>query len=103
MDRKEIPLQKETVRADSPTPALGPVELDLPAGRAFCVDAVSCTLINIAHNNGCKYAVIISAGQSDEGKLFGTLAAFTPDEARSFAASLLHTADLCDGGQKGLN
>lgn len=102
MADKIIPLEKETVCDRMTTPPLGPVELELPNGTAQCHDAASCTLITIEHDNGHKYLVIVSTMPMG-GRLIGSLAAFTPDEARNFAASLLHSADLCDGGQQGLN
>lgn len=102
MADKTIPLEHDTIHDKIDTPPLGPVDLAMPNGEAHCIDAESCTLISIGHNNGNKYPVIVSTARVG-GRLVGILAAFTPDEARSFAASMLHTATLCDGGLKGAN
>lgn len=104
METKTIPISKTTIieNAEAPPP-LGPVILELPSGPALCHDALSCTLITAQRQlSGEKFLVIISAGEI-EGERVGLLAQFTTDEARSFAASLLGSADECDGGQKGAN
>lgn len=100
---KNVRIQKETVVCRSAAVELGPVHLNLPDGPALCFDAEECTLVTIAHANGGKYVVIVSAAEAERGGRMGLMACFTPEECRLFAASMLRAADEADGDQKGLN
>lgn len=103
IETKTIRLEKETVRDHGVIYPMGPVQLDLPEGSALCHDALSCTLITaLREQTGEKFIAIIAVADFD-GRRLGTLAQFTPDEARSFAASLLHSAELIDGGSGKVN
>jgi hypothetical protein len=105
LETKVVAIDKTTIidNAAAPPP-LGPVILELPSAPASCHDALSCTLITAEPPaTGEKFLVIISAAEVLGAPRLGTLAQFTPDEARSFAASMLVSADECDGGQRGAN
>lgn len=95
--RKDVPLDRDTVIDTGTLVKLGPVSLGLPSGEALAFDADSSTLITIDHKEKGKLIVIVSAGEW-EGRRLGTLTQFTAAEARSFAASMLGSADQIDGG-----
>lgn len=97
METKDIPLTRETVTDYSTIPALGPVRLKLPEGEALCHDAVSLTQTICEDGNGQKFIMIIGIAEFG-GHHFGSLSHMTPDQARSFAASLIGGADSIDGG-----
>lgn len=102
METKSIPLQKDTVRQIAEQIPLGPVVLELPEGRAYCEDSIGFTCIQLGHAVEGKLVAVIAVARGRELNK-GVITAFRPDEARSFAASLIGAADQCDGGQKGLN
>lgn len=97
MERKTIPLERETVRDSSSYPNMGPIVLDLPEGTALCHDAVGSTIITASRETGEKFVALITAAEFD-GQLLGTLVQFTSASARLFASSLIASADQIDGG-----
>ena len=95
--RKDIKLERETVKETDDQVPLGPVMLGLPSGEAYGFDADSITLISISHVAKGKMIVAVAAGDLD-GRRVATLAQFTAAQARNFAASMLRSADEIDGG-----
>lgn len=97
MERKEIKLEKTTVRERGAAIPLGPLILEMPEGPALAHDAISATVMVIDHETMGKLVLIVSAADIDERRV-ATMVQLTPDEARSLAASMTHSANVCDGG-----
>ena len=102
METKAIPITNETIIDDfSPNPMLQPAWLDLPEGKAFCIQALSLTALTAQYpDKGELFVMLVSVGCFD-GKHLGTLNPMTPDQARHFAASLIQSANEIDGGANG--
>lgn len=99
MIERTIPIDSETV-TDHPTHrALGTSILTLPEGKALCTDAVSLTSITAEDEDG-QFIIVIGVA-SFGGRHLGSLSPMTPNEARNFAASIIHAANLIDGGANG--
>lgn len=100
MDRVEkmddITIQKSEVVK------LGPIELMTDAGPTIFWDAVLCTNGDVTMPDESRKVVIMATSciQDAAGYWVGAVAQFTPDEARTFAATLCQVADKIDGGIK---
>jgi hypothetical protein len=95
---KVVSMGQETVIDTVPGRQLGTVLLDFPEGAAICSDALSLTAITAEDANTLeKFMVVIGVAQFEQGR-FGSLSPMTPDQARNFAASLIHGANQIDGG-----
>lgn len=57
-------------------------------------------LIQIGEDEEGQFILVISVA-SFEGRHLGSLSPMTPNEARNFAASIIHAANLIDGGANG--
>lgn len=103
-EEKTIALDKLTVQDESEGPSLGPADINMPGGyQAHCHDGVALTLITAEYlDSGGKFLIVVAVAEFD-GVHLGSLHHFTPDSARSFAASLIGAADLIDGGMKAVN
>lgn len=98
---KVVPITDETVVDASASPKLEPSTVLLPEGDAFCTEAVSLTIVTAELPEHAEKVIIIIAAADHEGGRLGSLSPMTPTQARSFAASLIRTADLVDGGIDG--
>ena len=79
---------------------LGPVQLETPAGLVMYLDARLCSNGTATSPNGAQVITImmvLPVNLGEEVGLAGGIAQFTPDEARTFAASLCLVADKVDG------
>ncbi len=94
-----IPIDDQTVVDHQTHRKLGTSILTLPEGKALCADAVSITVITAEDEEG-QFILVISVA-SFEGQHLGSLSPMTPNEARNFAASIIHAANLIDGGANG--
>jgi len=97
--RKKIKLDKHSVRIAGESFPLGPTMIEMPEGyEALGVDSVSSTVCTIEHSTAGKLVVVIAVANLG-GDKFATLTQMTGPEARSFAASIVQSANECDGGQ----
>jgi hypothetical protein len=81
---------------------LGPVELMTAAGPVIYFDARLITNGPVTRPDGKQLVTIMTVTplryDATNPHLIGGIAQFTPDEARTFAATLCQTADKIDGG-----
>lgn len=97
--RKKIELDKETVCITGKAVPLGPAMIEMPEGdQALGLDALSGTICTIVHDTAGKLVVITTTAMMGRDK-FATLLQMTGPEARSFAASIIQSANECDGGE----
>lgn len=98
IERKSVPITRDTVRDSSASRRLGLSLIDLPEGTALCNDARSLTCITAADQaSGEEFLIVIGVAEFEQG-VFGSLSPMTPNQARNFAASLIEGANQIDGG-----
>lgn len=98
---KSVPITKDTVIETPTRRILGQTLLQLPEGPALCSDALSLTVMTAEDGDTAeKFIVVIGVADFPHGA-FGSLSPMTPNEARSFAASLVDAANKIDGGARG--
>lgn len=98
---KVVPITGETVIDSSPSLHLDPSTVLLPEGNAFCKEAVSLTIVTASLPEIGETIIIVIAAADHEGGRLGSLSPMTPTQARNFAASLIQSANLIDGGANG--
>jgi hypothetical protein len=81
-------------------PPLGGVHIETPRGPVLVADAPGFTTIRVNHEDEPSIAVLVyDPPRAGEEQGAGYIVQMSPDNARNAGASLIHLANLVDGGR----
>jgi hypothetical protein len=81
-------------------PPLGGVQIQTSRGPVLVADAAGFTTIRVNHDDSPSIAVLVYDPAPDaEQTGTGYIVQMTPEQARHAGASLIHLANLADGGR----
>lgn len=99
---KEVPITEDTVLSGVAKRKLGTSTLVFPEGEAVCRDSESLTIITAEDSDGEQFLIVVAVLEVS-GMRIGSLSPLDPAEARLFAESLNHAADLAERSNGTLN